>query len=258
MDHERFLSIVAQAAGIDRDQAEGAVRAALQTLGERISAGEARDLAEQLPPEAAPWLATTGPAEPFDRAELLRRVAAREGVDLETAERHVRAVLDALAQAVSGSELSDLTAQLPADFAPLLPVGREVDVMPANDFVRRVAERAGVDAEHARRATEAVLETLAERIAGGVVRDLEERLPIELRWPLARGVERTAGRATRLGLSEFLARVAVRTGQTPAQAREDVRAVLSVLREAVGDREYFDVINQLPQDYAPVLPALAR
>lgn len=48
--------------------------------------------------------------------------------------------------------------------------------MPAAAFVSRVAERAGLHVERARRAVDAVLETLAERIAGGEVDDLIARL----------------------------------------------------------------------------------
>src|SRR2546423_9481935 len=92
MDYQRFLAIVEGAAAIPRESAERAVRATLQTLAERIAGGEARDLAEQLPPELAPWLATTSGAERFDVDAFLRRVAGREGTDVATAERHVRAV----------------------------------------------------------------------------------------------------------------------------------------------------------------------
>jgi uncharacterized protein (DUF2267 family) len=53
MDHDAFIDAVMQAAAIDRDDAERVVRATLTTLAERISAGERRDLAAQLPPELA-------------------------------------------------------------------------------------------------------------------------------------------------------------------------------------------------------------
>ena len=38
---------------------KAAIRATLQTLAERIASGEVRDLAEELPDELAPWMATT-------------------------------------------------------------------------------------------------------------------------------------------------------------------------------------------------------
>lgn len=48
-------------------------------------------------------------------------------------------------------------------------------------FLQRVADRAGIPLERARVATDAVLETLAERIAGGEVDDLIARLHVSLK-----------------------------------------------------------------------------
>lgn len=79
-------------------------------------------IVEQLPPELAPWIAGTGNAEPFDVDEFLRRVAEREGVDVETAERHTRAVFEALRRTLTPDEFEDMVAELPKDFAP--PVAR--------------------------------------------------------------------------------------------------------------------------------------
>jgi uncharacterized protein (DUF2267 family) len=253
MDDDEFLRIVEQSARIGRAEAERATRATLQTLADRIAAGEARDLAEQLPPRIAAWVATNTAAQRFDLDEFLRRVAEREGVDPEQAERHASAVFAALGRAVRPEEIADLAAELPKDFARLLPRGPQVDVLPAETFFKRVAERAGLERDRARAATEAVLETLAERIAGGEVDDLVGRLAVELHEPLKRGRARTGGTATRMSLEQFLARVAEREGATPDQAREHTRAVLTTLREAVGDDEYFDMQAELPGDYAPIL-----
>jgi uncharacterized protein (DUF2267 family) len=96
VDHEAFIDVVRAAAALDRDGAERATRATLQTLAERIDRGEARALAARLPAELAPWVATTTSAERFDVDELVRRVAQREGVDEPTAYGHIRAVFDAL------------------------------------------------------------------------------------------------------------------------------------------------------------------
>ncbi|MDX6733210.1 MAG: hypothetical protein QOC54_3158, partial [Baekduia sp.] len=85
MDHDTFLDLVAREARLDRQHAERAARATLETLGERIDREEARQLAAQLPPEVAPWIATTTSAEGFDQDELLRRVAERAGLDLPAA-----------------------------------------------------------------------------------------------------------------------------------------------------------------------------
>src|SRR3954447_10561424 len=119
-EYEQFLTTVAQKARISWAAAERAARATLMTLAERLSAGQARDLAAQLPPELAPWLATDSGPEPFDVDEFVGRVADREGTDLATATRHARAVFTALGRTVREEEIEDMAAELPKDFAPLI------------------------------------------------------------------------------------------------------------------------------------------
>lgn len=246
---EQFVTTVAQAARIGLHRAERATEATLQTLAERIDAGEARDLAGKLPDEVAPWLATTTPAERLDIDEFLRRVAEREGVDIATAERHAAAVFIALHRAVGPQEFADLSAELPKDFAPLLPAGPDIDVVSTESFIQRVADRAATDADEARRAIDAVLETLAMRIAGGEVDDLRARLPVEFHPALERGKQLSGGKATRMRLDDFVRRVAERDGTSPDRALEYVSAVLRTVREAVGEREFLDVTSQLPAEY---------
>jgi uncharacterized protein (DUF2267 family) len=57
-----FLDIVEEAAGIPREEALRAVRATLRTLGERITRGEADDIAAFLPKELREFL--TGASRP--------------------------------------------------------------------------------------------------------------------------------------------------------------------------------------------------
>ena len=246
---EQFVTTIAQAARIGFDQAERATEATLQTLAERIDAGEARHLAAELPDETAPWLATTTPAEGLGIDEFLRRVAEREGVDIETAERHAAAVFMALHRAVSPQEFADLIAQLPKELAPLLPAGPDIDVISTDSFIQTVANRAATDADEARRAIDAVLETLAMRIAGGEVDDLRARLPVQFHPALERGKQLSGGKATRMRLDDFVRRVAEEEGIQLDRAREHVSAVLRTVREAVGEQEFLDVTSQLPAEY---------
>ncbi|MDX6692225.1 MAG: hypothetical protein QOG15_3682 [Solirubrobacteraceae bacterium] len=249
MDYDAIITLVQEAADADRERAERAAHATLETLAERISGGEARQLADQLPPELSPWLNTAKRSEPFTVDEFVRRVAAREAADRSTAERDVRIVFAALSQSVSPREFDDIVSELDKSYAPLLPRGPYVEVMPAGEILRRVAQRTGLDEAGALRATEAVLETLGERIAGGEVDDLIARLPLALHDPLYAGRARSDGLAHHVSLDEFALRVAEREGTSDhvLAAREHVVAVLAALREALGD-EFWDVTVQLPGD----------
>jgi uncharacterized protein (DUF2267 family) len=260
MRYAPFLTTVEQTAGITREEAERAVRATLETLAERISGGEARDIALFLPKELRPLLdPVPEPAEAFGLDEFLRRVAEREGVDRDTAFDHARAVFTALGVAVAPGELSDMVAQLPREFAPLLQTAgiARRRAMAAGDLVGRVAELAGLDRDDAQRATEAVLEALAVRISDGEVDDLERELPPNLRPALDRGVQES--RAARpMSPDEFVALVAEREGVGADEAREHTRAVFTALREVISGKEFHDVASQLSDDYAPLLAASGR
>jgi uncharacterized protein (DUF2267 family) len=245
---------VARDAQVDRDAAERATSAVLETLAERLSSGEARDLAEQLPETQAAYLHTTTGPEPFDYPEFLRRVATREETDTGTAERHARAVFRALARTVDADELDDVAAELPHDFAPLIAEARRrfFEPVEADVFLQRIADHAGISTRAARPLADAVLETLAERISGGEVDDLEAVLGVPWREPLERGKEHSGGRATRMSLDQFLERVGERLGLTPLQARGAVEAVFKALRETIPHDEFLDVTAELPYEYASV------
>ena len=116
--------------------------------------------------------------------------------------------------------------------------------------MRRVADRAGTDADAARRAIDAVLETLGERLSGGEVDDLVRQLPDEFADALQRGDALSNGAARRMSLEEFVRRIADREGVTPDEAHAQARAVFATLREALPEREFDDVLAQLPRDYA--------
>jgi uncharacterized protein (DUF2267 family) len=262
-EYEQFIKTIQHKAELSWEQAALAARVTLSTLAERLSTGEARDIAEQLPGQVGIWLEPKEEAERFDADEFLRRIAEREGVDLEAAERHARAVFTAIARAVSRQELDDMVSELPKDFEPLIAEARKAEdeapreIVPFEEFITRVADRAGLDEDRARRASKAVLETLGERIAGGEVEDLRRELPSELGPPLQRGNERTAGKAEKMSLEEFVERVAEREGVRPSEAQEHGRAVFKTLRETVSEKEFGDMAAQLPDGYAPLLPSIA-
>ncbi|PWR10718.1 DUF2267 domain-containing protein [Micromonospora sicca] len=128
MNHAEFLEAVGKRAGMPAAEAETVIRATLTTLAERISGGEARDLATQLPEEFRGYLhKEVDFAEHLDLVEFLNEVRVRTGMDDQRAADGARAVLTTLREAVSAEELEDLEAELPAVIRQLLyPVGRGV------------------------------------------------------------------------------------------------------------------------------------
>jgi uncharacterized protein (DUF2267 family) len=267
VDYQGFITTVRDRADISDDEAERVACATLKTLADRLTTGETEDLAERLPGELRPCLEPDEPGQRFHVDEFLRRVAGRAGVDESAAERDARAVFAALWSAVGPDEFADMRSELPKDFGPLLDAAR-ADAPPperqgpapeptlsADEFVRRVAERLGLDGRRAQRATEAVLEALGERVAGGQVDDLERLLPAELHPALERGRASGQGAARRMSVEEFEAEVARIEDVPRGAAAEHARAVLATLREAVGEKEFADTKAQLPGEYRDLLSA---
>ncbi|HEY0364504.1 MAG TPA: DUF2267 domain-containing protein [Solirubrobacteraceae bacterium] len=266
MDYRSFIDVVTEGAAVSEEEAERVACATLQTLAERISTGEAEDIAERLPSELRTCAAPEGRPERFHRDEFVRRIAERAGVEPTDAEKEARAVFTALWRAVGPDEFADMRAELPRDFDPLLdeavadeprPVAPEpppgVEIRPYDELVDAVARRARVDRERAARATDAVLETLASRITAGQVDDLEALLPPELRPALERGRSRSGGRARHMSVDDFVRMVAELEDVTRGEATEHARAVLAVLRETVGEKEFHDTTEQLPDEYRLIL-----
>ncbi|MDT4892684.1 MAG: hypothetical protein QOE97_1719 [Pseudonocardiales bacterium] len=75
------------------------------------------------------------------------------------------------------------------------------------------------------------------------------RLPIELHPVLKAARARNPGRASPISLETFTRRVAQREGTDLEHAAQNARAVLTTLREAIGDEEFFDITVQLPPEF---------
>src|SRR4051794_29886763 len=100
MDYETFTRTAAERAGLPVDTVERVEHATLRTLADRISGGEAQDLASQLPSRL--------------RADLR---PARE-----QAETLTHATLRVLAERLTGGKADDLRAQPPGELqADLIP-----------------------------------------------------------------------------------------------------------------------------------------
>jgi uncharacterized protein (DUF2267 family) len=118
-----FIDKVAERAGVSEHTARLLTEGTLLTLAERISGGEAEDLAERVPDQLRPYLIRlTEPAVPFSYDEFMRRVAEYAGVDWPTAEQGVGAVLSALHETVGHKEFTDAMAQLPREFEQLVTI----------------------------------------------------------------------------------------------------------------------------------------
>jgi uncharacterized protein (DUF2267 family) len=117
MKYEEFIARVAMHGDMSEEQAVTLTGATLATLADRISGGEARDLAAQLPaPLQSALISAQEDAEAFSFEEFVERTAETAGTDEDDAEVGVDAVFATLREAVTPGEFDDVLSQLPADF----------------------------------------------------------------------------------------------------------------------------------------------
>jgi uncharacterized protein (DUF2267 family) len=121
MDYRTFTRTAADRAGLPEPTVERVEHATLQTLADRITGGEARDLAAQLPgPLKEDLQKPREEAESFDVDEFVRRVAQRGHVAPEEARTAAMAVLITTREAVTPGEFDDVLSQLPQEYRELV------------------------------------------------------------------------------------------------------------------------------------------
>ncbi|MCU4972636.1 DUF2267 domain-containing protein [Halobacteria archaeon AArc-m2/3/4] len=131
METTEFYGLVQEASHADTtDSAEIASEAVFETLGETLTAGEAENVAAQLPSELAGHLEDVDhDGSGYDREAFVERVGEhlRETeLDPDEAERYTQGVTDALAAALTQRELQDMKAQLGVEIHSLFE-GVDID-----------------------------------------------------------------------------------------------------------------------------------
>jgi uncharacterized protein (DUF2267 family) len=122
VNYPEFIDAVARRAGVSPAEATTVTRATLETLTDRITEGQAHDIAGQLPVELREHLhkttSATGAqvAERFGIEEFVHRVSARAGVDTALADTGMRAALTTVGETISSEEREGTVSQLPKEF----------------------------------------------------------------------------------------------------------------------------------------------
>jgi uncharacterized protein (DUF2267 family) len=115
----------------------------------------------------------------MDAKQFLNGVQEKAALpDHGAADRAARATLQTLGERIIADEAIQLSAQLPPELGDVLAsAGTEADPFDADEFVQRVADRAGLDEPGATRAAQAVFAVTAEAVTAGEWHDVVSELP---------------------------------------------------------------------------------
>ncbi|WP_327052476.1 DUF2267 domain-containing protein [Halomicrococcus gelatinilyticus] len=120
MDYSQFIGQVQHRLELGtQGKTVRAIRAVLTTVGERLQAGEAQDLAGPLPMEIDWYLESADSGQRFDFDEFVDRVGDRASADDQDALFYAQAIVSLVAELVPEGELQQVRDQLPADYDPL-------------------------------------------------------------------------------------------------------------------------------------------
>lgn len=246
MQDEEFLETIRQEASLEsKDVARNVAKATLRTLGERITDGEASDLARALPAGFEEPLTDASPseAEPFSLEEFTDRVSDRADADDSHIIEYTRAVATAIAQDAD-AELDTAREQLPPEFDVIFEPSGSIR---EDEFLETVQERTNVESsDAAREITVETLRTLGERLSEGEASDLALYLPESFEETL---VESSDESITAYSFDEFAHRVAEREGVENEIAKTHVQAVGGTLAETVSETELDAAKKQLPDEF---------
>jgi uncharacterized protein (DUF2267 family) len=182
---------------------------------------------------------------------FMTEVERAAGLSRPEAERAARAVLETLSERLAGGEAADVAAFLPQELRPLLTSAPEpAEGFDLGEFVRRVAEREGVDEQTALDHARAVFVALGMAVAPGELRDMAAQLSKDF-GPLLKAAG--LGRERELTRNRLVRRVAELTGLDAKRAHRATEAVLGTLAVRISDGEVEQLMDHLPADLIPAL-----
>lgn len=116
MDYDEYLGELQHRAELpSQGEADRVARAVLTTLGERITEGEAGNLASQLPREIDRYPEDADSGQQFDFSTFTERVADRAETEQSEAAFLAQVGMDVTTDAMDTGELQDIVTQFPQD-----------------------------------------------------------------------------------------------------------------------------------------------
>lgn len=245
---------------------DAAVSAVMCTLTERLTAGGAFEVLENIPPSIGPMFEACvlhregKPTVKLDRAAFVARVADHLGVTPAHAELVCSAVFSAIRAELPADVVIAVAAQLPRGLdelwlgPPIAAPDLDVDIEPKSaravvlaDLERRAALPQGLSPSAC---FAAVMCAFTRRLSGGETRHVLLGLPRTLRELIEPCAAHRAEPAEVFGRDELFADVASHLGTGAGETERIVLEVLRAAKRSLPQRAIAEVEAQLPPDLA--------
>ncbi|MEY2533764.1 MAG: hypothetical protein QOF29_1674 [bacterium] len=196
----------------------------------------------------------------MDYQGFITTVRERADVSDAEAERVACATLKTLADRLTTGETEDLAERLPGELRRCLEPDEPGQRYHVDEFLRRVAERAGVDEPAAERDARAVFAALWAAVGPDEFADMRSELPKDFGPLLDRALvdapppeREQPPSAPILSFDEFVGRVAERLDVDRERARRATEAVLEALAGRISPGQVDDLERQLAPELRPAL-----
>lgn len=120
MQYRQIVKKVQDYSGFSDSEAERALRIIVEKIASRLTKGERKGFASQLPTELEGLALTEQDTQHFSADQMLDELCELENINKGRAKKQVFAVWRALKDAISPGEIKDIKAQLPEDMAAIL------------------------------------------------------------------------------------------------------------------------------------------
>jgi uncharacterized protein (DUF2267 family) len=113
MGFREMIKKVQLYSGFSDAESQEALELLVESLAERLTEGERKDFASQLPRELKEVVILAPLSPEYHKKEILEEFMEREGIDEGRAKKQILSAWKALKRSISPGEIEDIRAQLP-------------------------------------------------------------------------------------------------------------------------------------------------
>ena len=120
MQYRMLIKKVQDYSGFSDSEAENALKLVVEKIATRLTGGERKDFASELPKELEDLAMASKEPDKFGADDMFKEISELQDIDVGHAKKQVMAVWRALKDAITPGEIADIKAQLPRDLSAVL------------------------------------------------------------------------------------------------------------------------------------------